>query len=176
MSEHRPPRYDFVALARLAKQACHDWPDCRCGAQWPHWDAALEEWIDPAKPPATEDELAIALDAITCMLACVTEHCPDRAIRMAAKMQLVQPMCAAVVAGAEPKAVLAALRAKAQGAAQGESAANGESLSHGYQPPLDRGPFGMWAKGEEAKRIGEIVERRNAIRTAKSRETSDERK
>ena len=168
---HGPPRYDFIALAKLAKQACHDWPACRCGAQWPSWDATVEEWIDPAKPPATEDELSIALDAIVCMLACVTEHCPNRRIRMAAKLQLAQPMCGAVVAGIAPKDVIAALRAQGANGATVPGESTGE-LSHPktgdadapYEPPLDRGPFGKWALSEEARRLGDAVERRKDIR------------
>ena len=181
MSEHRPPRYrhDYAALAKLIHEPCRDWPRCRCGQKWPEWDAQVEEWIDPALPPATEDEIAAALMAIVCMLSCASVHAPDKRVRMAAKLQLAEPLFAAVVAGAEPRDVIAeAMRSARVGASTDLSHPKTELLSQSqgdgdahsdapYEPPLDKTMVGMWAKGEEARRLGEIAEKRKSLRIAK---------
>ena len=84
-------------------------------------------------------------------------------------------MFAAVVAGAEPRDVIAkrlATARAAQGESEGKSGVTDDPLSHGYQPPLDRTMFGQSAKGEEAKRLGEIADRRKGIRIAKQGDKS----
>lgn len=134
---HAPRRFANAALAKLIAEPCYNWPSCNCGKRWDTWPQTLDEWGDQGdlpSPPPDAEALGDALMAVVCMLACASEHAPDKRVRMAAKLQLAQPLFAAVVAGCEPHDViaerLAAARAEAEReAAQGADGADAPSES-----------------------------------------------
>src|SRR5262245_39946818 len=90
MSEHRlpsPRRVTDELLHRALHGRCTDWPNCRCGEKWCHWNEVLDQ-----EPVWSEEEIEWVLLDTACMLHCMAKHCPDKRARRHATINLLHPI------------------------------------------------------------------------------------
>jgi hypothetical protein len=67
---------------------CQGYPNCICASLHRIYEELLTEWCDPMLPPPSAADIRREAPAIWLMLMCLSEHCPEFALKSEAFVQL----------------------------------------------------------------------------------------
>jgi hypothetical protein len=91
MTRRRNPRPNDELVAEVMSSPCVMWPDC-CYLKLLEYRTAVDKFVNPKLPAPTMEEIDDLRLRIFLTLNCIAKHCPEKAYRMAATLELLKPV------------------------------------------------------------------------------------